>query len=178
MAGLRARIEDLRSPRSGLLGQLLRFGLAGSLVAVVYLTVTTLLYKVFGLPFQVALAVGFTTGLLLHFTLQRLFVWIHHEEFALPLHHQVGRYLAMAGTQYGITAASTAWLPGALGLETEVVYLLTMVLVTTGGFLLMRLVIFHAGSGGAVRPEPAPAAPALGAAPGVRGASRSARADG
>lgn len=178
MAGVRARIDDLRSPSSGLLGQLLRFGLVGSLVAVVYLTVTTLLYKVFGLPFQLALAVGFTTGLILHFTLQRLFVWIHHEEFALPLHHQLGRYLAMAATQYGVTAASTAWLPGVLKLDTEVVYLLTMVIVTTAGFLLMRLVIFHPDGGSPPRSEPAAAAPVLGPPHGASGGSRSARADG
>jgi putative flippase GtrA len=178
MPALRARIEHLRSPRSGLVGQMLRFGLAGSLVAVVYLTVTTVLYKVLGLPFQVALAVGFTTGLLLHFTLQRLFVWIHHDEFALPLHHQIGRYLTMAGIQYGVTAASTAWLPAALKLDTEIVYLLTMVIVTTCGFLLMRLVIFHAGSGGAMGSEPTAAASTLGAPGSPRGSSRSARADG
>jgi putative flippase GtrA len=173
MGALRARIDHLRSPHSGLLGQLLRFGLAGSVVAVVYLTVTTLLYKVFGSPFQVALAIGYTTGLLLHFTLQRLFVWIHHEEFALPINHQLGRYLTMAGVQYGITAACTAWLPGALGLDTEVVYLLTMALVTTAGFLLMRFVIFHAQAGAAAGSEATASAPV-----GVRNASRSARVHG
>jgi putative flippase GtrA len=141
---LRARIEHLRSPHSGLLGQLLRFGLAGSIVAIVYIALTTLLYKVFGVPFQVALVVGFSAGLLLHFTLQRVFVWIHHDEFALPLNHQVGRYLAIAAAQYGLTAASTGSLPSTLGVDTEVVYLVTMALVTTGGFLLMRFVIFHA----------------------------------
>jgi putative flippase GtrA len=146
MSDVRATIAHLRSPRSGLLGQVVRFGLTGGSVALVYLTVTTTLYKVVGFPFQAALAVGFVSGLLLHFNLQRLFVWIHDEDFALALHHQVGRYLTMAGVQYGITAASTAWLPGALGITTEVIYLLTMVVVTASGFLLMRLVIFHARS--------------------------------
>jgi len=96
-------------------------------------------------PFQLALAIGFASGLLLHFTLQRVFVWTHHEEFALGLRNQVGRYLTMAAAQYGVTAVSTAVLPGLLGVSTEVVYLATMVVVTTAGFLLMRFVIFHAG---------------------------------
>jgi putative flippase GtrA len=148
MSGLRARLAHLLSPHSGLPGQLLRFGLAGGSVALVYLTITTVLSQVVGMPFQIALAIGFASGLLLHFTLQRVFVWMHHEEFTLGLRRQVGRYLAMAAAQYGTTAASTAVLPGALGLSTEIVYLATMAVVTTAGFLLMRFVIFHAGSAG------------------------------
>ena len=144
MIDVRATIRHLRSPQSGLLGQLLRFGLVGGSVAVLYLSVTTVLYQVVGLQFQIALAIGFVSGLLMHFTLQRVFVWIHYEGFALELHHQVGRYLAMAAAQYGVTAASTAWLPDALGISTQVVYLATMVVVTITGFTLMRLIIFHA----------------------------------
>jgi putative flippase GtrA len=142
---MQALVRYLRSPNSGLLGQVVRFGLTGGLVTLLYLTVTTVLSQVVGLPFEVALAIGFVSAILLHFTLQRLFVWIHEDGFALPFRHQVGRYLLMAGAQYGCTAAATAILPSALGLPTEVVYLLTMVVVTTTGFLLMRFVIFHGG---------------------------------
>ena len=142
----RIMIRHLLSPRSGLLGQLVRFGMVGGLVTLFYLAVTTVLYQVVGLPFQVALAIGFAFSLLLHFTLQRLFVWIHIDGFALPFRKQVGRYLAMAGTQYGITVVSTAVLPRALVVSTEIVYLATMAVVTTIGFLLMRFVIFHAES--------------------------------
>ena len=162
MRSVRGTIAHLRSPRSGLFGQVLRFGLAGGSVALLYVTVTTVLSQVLGVPFQVALAIGFTSGLLLHFTLQRLFVWIHHEEFALALRHQVGRYLTMAATQYGLTAASTAVLPGVLGLSEEVVYLMTMVVVTTAGFLLMRFVIFHAEPS---HPDPQPSPESVTATP-------------
>jgi putative flippase GtrA len=136
-------VRHLRSPRSGLLGQLFRFGLTGGLVAIVYLSVTTVLSQVVGLPFEAALAIGFVSALLVHFSLQRLFVWIHDEGFELAFHHQVGRYLLMAGSQYGCTAASTAILPGVLGVGTLIVYLATMVLATTTGFLVMRFIIFH-----------------------------------
>ena len=112
-----------------------------------YLAVTTVLYKLVGLPFQAALAIGFAMSLLLHFTLQRLFVWIHYEGFALPFRNQVGRYVTMAGTQYGCTVASTAVLPGSLGISTEIVYLATMAVVTSTGFLVMRFIIFHARPG-------------------------------
>jgi putative flippase GtrA len=136
--------RSLRSPDSGLLGQGVRFGLAGATVALVYLTTTIVLAEVFGVPFQVALAIGFSVGLVVHFTLQRVFVWTHHEAFALPLHHQAGRYLIVAGVQYGVTAASTSLLPAALGVSTEIVYLATVAVVLSVNFLVFRQRIFHA----------------------------------
>jgi putative flippase GtrA len=140
-------IRDLRSPGSGLLGQGTRFAVAGATVTLVYLLTTTVLGDLVGLPFQAALAIGFCCGLVVHFTLQRTFVWLHHEEFALSLPHQVGRYLFAAGVQYGVTAASTALLPSVLGLATEVVYLGTVVIVVGSNFLVFRHGIFHAEAG-------------------------------
>lgn len=137
-------VHTLREPDSGLLGQGARFALAGCIVAAVYLSTTTILAVVFGLPFQAALALGTVVAILVHFTLQRVFVWAHHEEFALPFHHQVGRYLLVTGTQYVLTAASVALLPSALGLPTEVVYVATVVLTASINFLLFRNRIFHA----------------------------------
>lgn len=148
-------IRTLRSPRSGLLGQLFRFGLAGGFVTVFYLSVTTVLSQVVGLAFEVALAIGFVSALLLHFTLQRLFVWIPEDGFALPFRRQVGRYLLMAGAQYACTAAATAVLPRALGVPTLLVYLVVMAVVTTTGFLVMRFIIFH-GSPSTANPTSVP----------------------
>jgi putative flippase GtrA len=136
-------VRSLRSPSSGLLGQSVRFALAGGTVALVYLTTTIVLAEVVGVPFQVALAIGFCVGLIVHFTLQRVFVWTHHEGFALPLHHQAGRYLIVAGVQYGVTAASTSLLPTALGVSTEIVYLVTVAIVFSVNFLVFRHGIFH-----------------------------------
>jgi putative flippase GtrA len=144
LSGAREYVQRLRGPESGLLGQGARFALSGGTVAVVYLATTTLLADVAGLPFQAALAIGFSVGLVVHFTLQRLFVWAHHEEFALSLHHQLGRYLAAASVQYGVTAASTGLLPSALGVSTEIVYLATFAVVVSTNFLVFRNGIFHA----------------------------------
>ena len=127
-----------------MLGQGVRFGLAGGTVALVYLTTTTVLAQVLGMAFQVALAIGFCLALVVHFSLQRAFVWVHHEEFVLPLHHQAGRYLVAAAVQYGVTAASTALLPSLLGIATEIVYLATVGVVAAANFLVLRHGIFHA----------------------------------
>lgn len=137
-------MQDLRSPDSGLIGQGARFALAGATVALIYLSTTIVLADVVGLPFQMALAIGYSIGLVVHFTLQRIFVWTHHDEFALPLRHQAGRYLIAAAVQYGVTAASTSLLPAALGVSTEVVYLVTVMVVVSTNFLIFRHGIFHA----------------------------------
>jgi putative flippase GtrA len=127
----------------GIVGQGLRFALTGGLVALVYAVTTIVLADVAGVPFQVALATGFTVGLAVHFTLQRVFVWADHDAFALSLHQHVGRYLLVAAAQYGVTAASSAVLPGALGIATEVVYLVTVATIVLTNFLLFRHHIFR-----------------------------------
>ena len=139
-----AFLRDIRSPEWGIAGQGFRFALSGVAVATLYATVTTVLHSVFAVQFQIALAVGFGVGLCLHFTLQRLFVWRHHQKFALAVHHQAIRYLGMCGIQYGITALSTSQLPSAVGLPVEVVYLVTMLTVAGMNFILFRGRVFHA----------------------------------
>ncbi|HEY7960513.1 MAG TPA: GtrA family protein [Solirubrobacteraceae bacterium] len=134
-----------------LIGQAVRFVLVGGTVAVVYLCTTTVLAVVVRVPFQVALAIGFSLALAVHFTLQRVFVWAPHGEFALPFHRQAGRYLLVSGAQYGVTVASTSLLPDALGVSTEVVYLITVLLAGSVNFLVFRYGVFHAGTA-----DPAP----------------------
>ena len=95
-----------------------------------YVSTTTVLAQVFGAPFQVALAVGFAVGLCVHFTLQRVFVWVDRTEFVLAIHEQAGRYLLLAAAQYLLTAAATAALPPLLEVSPQAVYLVTVVIVT------------------------------------------------
>ena len=103
-----------------------------------------LLAEVIGLPFEVSLAIGFALAIATHFNLQRLYVWRHAAAFALPLHHQLARYLTMAGIQYGLTAAITSTVPHALGISPELVYLPTVTVITATNFLIFRSRIFHA----------------------------------
>jgi len=137
-------VVHLRSPDSGTVGQGLRYAIAGTTVALWYLGTTTILADVFGVAFQLALAIGFASAVLVHFTLQRFFVWVHHSEFALGLGAQVGRYLAVAGVQYAITAATTSVLPRILDLPVTLVYLATAITLATANFLIFRGGVFHA----------------------------------
>ena len=118
--------------------------IAGGLVAVIYVTVTTLLANVFGVPFQLSLAIGYATAIAAHFSLQRFFVWVHHEEFALPLRSQVGRYLLIAGAQYLMAAIVTATIPSLLDVPVTAVFLVWTCLVSAIGFVLFGRGVFHA----------------------------------
>jgi putative flippase GtrA len=137
-------LRRLLAPDSGLLGQWVRFAIVGGATALIYLLTTTLLAFVVGLPFQVALTIGFCFAMAFHFTMQRVFVWANSDGFALPFHHQAGRYLAMAGAQYGVASATTSLLPSLLGLPIEVVYVATVLLLPIVNFLVFRHGVFHA----------------------------------
>lgn len=126
------------------MGQGVRFVIAGGIVTVVYLTTTIALAELFGAPFQIALAAGFMVGIVAHFSLQRFFVWVHHEEFSLSLRDQLTRYLLMAGIQYGSTAVASQFLPGLLRVPVTVVFLGWTFSVTLVNFIVLRHGIFHA----------------------------------
>jgi putative flippase GtrA len=122
--------------------QATRFVAAGGVVGVFYVLATALLSTVIGLPFQVALAVAFCAAIALHFTLQRLFVWTR-DNYALRTHHQLSRYLGVAGIQYALTATATATVPRRIGVSEFLVYLSITALVSIANFLIFRSSIFH-----------------------------------
>jgi putative flippase GtrA len=127
-----------------ILAQGVRFAFSGVVVSIVYISVTTVLSEVSHLRFQVALAIGWTAAVAVHFTLQRTFVWKRQQQFALPFARQVRRYLLVAVSQLGVTTATTTFLPPVLGVPAEVVYLATVSLVTLLNFVVFRHGVFHA----------------------------------
>lgn len=142
---LRRNLSLLRT--DAVLAQGMRFALSGVVVSIVYITITTLLSEVSHLRFQVALVIGWCAAVAVHFTLQRTFVWRRQAGFALPFGRQVGRYLLVAVSQLGVTAATTTVLPSLLGVPAEAVYLATAALVTLVNFLVFRHGVFHAEAG-------------------------------
>ncbi len=149
-----AAATALRSPSDGLIARGVRFGFAGGVVAVVYLTATTVLADVVGLPFQLALLIGTVLSVCVHFTLQRLFVWTHDEQYALSFHHQVAGYMAVVAVQYAIVALTTWRVPSLLGVPTELVYLVTVIVISCVNFLIFRHFLFHARSTGDPADQP------------------------
>lgn len=141
---LMAAVAWIRSPEFGLIGQGMRFAIAGMTASVVSLGLTITLAQGFGLPFEAAFAIGYTIAVMTHFTLQRVFVWTRHEEFALPVHHQLARYLPIAVCNYATVALAIALLPHLLHVAALVVYLGATAVVTVMSFLLFRTRVFHA----------------------------------
>jgi putative flippase GtrA len=140
-ANVRGVLRQALSPEAR--GQLVRYGIAGATVAVVYIGLTLLLSGPVGLPIQAAIPIAYVTAITVHFTLQRWFVFHDAGAFALVMHHQVGRYLAIGLVQYATTAAATAVLPSVLGLPEKVVYVAAVGVLSVGSFVLLRTSVFH-----------------------------------
>lgn len=124
-------------------GRAARFVIAGGAMAIFYLGLTSLL-AVIGMPFQAALIVSFLAAVVLHFTLQRLFVWSRHGKFALPMRQQLQRYLPLVAVQYVTTAVATAILPKWVGLPVLAVYIGFTLAYSLVNFLFFRARVFHA----------------------------------
>ena len=123
----------------------MRFALVGGFVAVVYISVDhPVARRGRQSPSRSLWCSASLSASPIHFTLQRVFVWRHHERFALAAHHQALRYLCMCFVQYGLTALSTSWLPGALGLPVEPVYLVSALGLAGLNFVVFRGRVFHA----------------------------------
>jgi putative flippase GtrA len=133
----------IRRPELGVLGQGIRYAIAGATVALVSLTGTIVLAEGAGLAYEAAFAIAYTAAVVTHFSLQRYFVWSHHEKFALALHHQLMRYLPITLANYGVVALALAVLPHALHVSSLPVYLVATALITVASFLLLRANVFH-----------------------------------
>jgi putative flippase GtrA len=128
--------------KDSLAGRAARFVIAGGAMAIFYLGLTSILTLV-GMPFQAALIVSFAAAVVVHFTLQRLFVWSHHGEYALPMRGQLRRYLPLVIVQYITTAVATAILPKWLGFPVLPVYIGFALCYALFNFLFFRARVFH-----------------------------------
>ena len=123
--------------------QALRFALAGAVVMLTYVGLTLLFSGVAGIPIQVAIAVAYVLAVMLHFALQRTFVFRYELGFALTTGSQVRRYVVIGVVQYTVTAATTTALPSVLGASEQVVYVATVLVISACTFLFLRHRVFH-----------------------------------
>lgn len=135
------RIRTLASHE--LTGSTIRYGIAGALVAAVYLGLPLAL-SAGGVALQVAIPIGYVVAMTVHFNLQRQFVFRHVAAFALSARQQVGRYLVIGAVQYPTTAICVAELPALLHVSERIVYVATTITISTICFLLLRTRVFHA----------------------------------
>jgi putative flippase GtrA len=121
-----------------------RFGLSGGLVALVNLGAMTVLVAGLDLGAQIALIISYGLGLVVHFTLNRQWVFSPEGAYHLHLTAQGVRYVCSAATIYGLTALSLATLPGALGVTSLAVYYVTVLVLSVANFFVLRTFVFGA----------------------------------
>jgi putative flippase GtrA len=124
-------------------GEMLRYVIGGSFTTVVYVGLTLLLSGPVGASIHLAIPLAYATALALHFNLQHRFVFRREEGFALGRNHQLRRYLTTAAIQYSLAALSTAILPGVLGVDEQIVYVVTALSLAAVTFLVLQTHVFH-----------------------------------
>jgi putative flippase GtrA len=124
------------------LGQITRFVASGGAVAALYMATTATLLAI-GTRAQLALVIGYALGLVLHFTLNRHFVFMPSRGFAHRVSAQGVRYLAVAAGGYAVTAAALATLPGRLSTPSVVVFVVVTVAITVVNFVILRSWVFR-----------------------------------
>ena len=138
-----APVASDRPAHIGFTLQLARFGVAGALVFGVYTGGTLLLSGPLGVPIVVAIALAYLVGVTLHFLLQRHFVFLDRDTFALPLKAQVSRYVVIGVCQYTLTSVAVTTLPHVIGASQQLVFVGVVVAISLFSFTVLRTAIFH-----------------------------------
>jgi putative flippase GtrA len=123
--------------------QLARFGINGVFVFLVYTGSTLLMSDLLGIPIVVAIALAYVLAIVVNFTMQRHFVFLDHDTFALPARSQLVRYVGAALCTYGLTALVVSTVPQLIGVSQQVVFVGTVIVVSLLSFTLIRGWIFH-----------------------------------
>ena len=87
------------------LTQLILFGIVGLLTLAVDVSITSVVYNIFGLPACIASAVGFLSGFVVNFPLNRKKVFAHSENDKYPLRQQIYFYISLS--VFNLLATST-----------------------------------------------------------------------
>jgi putative flippase GtrA len=130
--------------RHPIIGQALRFGIAGGIVTGVNLSIPIVLNDALGIPIEVVIPFAYIVSAALQFTLQRHFVFRHVKEFALSTRAQVMYYVMIGAVQYPTVALGTFILPKLVDISSKVAFLSTSLAFSVCLFLFMRRRVFHA----------------------------------
>jgi putative flippase GtrA len=120
-----------------------RFALSGIAVQAAYAALMAVLLLGVDLPRQVALAISYAGALVVHFTLNRQFVFIPSDGYVHGLSSHGKRYVLTAIVVYGITALALAVLPEALGVAPYLAWLLVTMVIAVLNFLLLGRFVFR-----------------------------------
>jgi putative flippase GtrA len=122
---------------------MIRFLLAAGTVTVVHLSLVTTMVLL-GLSIQPALAIAYVVSLIIHFTLNRQWVFASDDGYAFHLNAQGTRYISVAIVSYGLNAIGLAVLPALLGIPELAAFFLLTFGVGCVSFFVLRRWIFRA----------------------------------
>ena len=128
-----------RLPRPAVLS---KFAFTGAVVGLTHIGLVSLLV-VAGVPIQLALALAYAVALVLHFTLNRQWVFAADSGYALHFSAQGVRYLIAAAISYAGTAVGVAVLPGALGIPDLAAFFLMTAVMACITFAILHLWVFR-----------------------------------
>jgi putative flippase GtrA len=134
--GLLRRLMDQRA-------QPLRYAIVGALTALTYFSLTLLLAGPAGFPFALAMPCAYAPALMLHFVLQRVFVFRTPEGFALAMHNQARRYVVIGASQVVLSAIITSFVPDLIGVDERIVYVIATFALAGASYLMLRFHVFH-----------------------------------
>jgi len=123
-----------------------KFLLTGAVVGGTHLGLVTVAVLL-GVPIQIALAASFIIALLMHFTLNRQWVFAAESGYALHFTRQGLRYVVVAAVSYAGTATSVALLPSLLGLPELAVFFLATCAMASVSFVALNFWVFRAAPG-------------------------------
>lgn len=143
MSATRPALRTILGPSGLINAEMLRYVVGGSFTTVWYVGLTLTLSGPLDVPIQLAIPVCYATALMLHFLLQRRFVFRREGGFALGRGRQLRRYLSTALIQYSLAALCTATLPTLLHARERLVYAVTALTLAAFTFLILRAHVFH-----------------------------------
>jgi putative flippase GtrA len=120
-----------------------RFALSGLAVQGAYAALMAVFLLGIALPRQLALVLAYAGALIVHFTLNRQFVFAPSDGYAHGLSSHGKRYLITAVVVYGVTALGLAVLPSALGVAPYLAWLLVTMTIGVLNFLLLGRFVFR-----------------------------------
>lgn len=153
-AGHNVRMRRLRSlANHPITASGVRYAIAGTIVAGVYVGIPIALNGGAGVPLEAVIPIAYLTAVILHFNLQRRFVFRHVDEFALSRRDQILRYVMAGVIQYPTTAIATALLPELFGISPRATFVVVTLTVSLIFFLVLRRHIFHPSAESVEEPE-------------------------
>src|SRR5215218_1597402 len=87
--------------------------------------------------------IAYAISLAVHFSGQRLFVFRTHEGFELVVQHQARRYILIGAAQIGLSLIITTFVPGLIGVDERIVYVVATLALAVGSYLMLRFHVFH-----------------------------------